>query len=201
MRWVAGIFVLIATAVPSAAQAPSNQKKLPDYYPQKPGMKWTYDLDPGNGRKIRVANQIARIETIDGKSMARLETIVNGRVAMTQHLLSTPEGVFRYRMGETDVSPPLCILKYPIKEGETWKVEPTIGREQSRMSFTSGRHEVVLLTGAKYQAISVVCEINVEASQVKTTSWYAPDVGMVKDTRKFGDRTITMDLVAFEVGQ
>jgi hypothetical protein len=201
MRWLAGILIVIATALPGSAQAPPAEKKLIDYYPLKPGTKWTYDLDPGDGRKIRVANQIARIDTIDGKSMARLETVINGRVAVTQHLLSTPGGLFRYRMGEANVSPPLCILKYPIKEGETWEAEPMIGQEHLKLSFKSGRLQEVRLTAAKYQAISVVCEIKVAGTQVKTTSWYAPDVGMVKDTRKFGDRTITMDLVAFEVGQ
>ena len=198
MRWVAGIFIAIAIALPGGAQAPPAQNKLPDYYPLKPGTKWTYDLDPGNGRRIRVTNQIARIETIDGKSMARLETIINGRVAMTQHLLSTSEGVLRYRLGEADVSPPLCILKYPFKEGETWQAEQVIGHEQSKMSFKSGRHEELTASVAKYQAISVECEINADGAQLKNTSWYAPDVGMVKDTRAFGDKTITMDLVTFE---
>ncbi len=201
MRWAAGIFIMITTGFPVGVQAPPAQKKPPDYYPLKPGTKWTYDLDPGNGRKIRVTNQIARIETIDGKSMARVETVINGRVAQTQHLLSTPEGVFRYRISDADVSPPLCILKYPLKEGETWEAAPMIGGEQLKMSFKSGRHEEVISTAAKYQAISVVCEINVEGTRVKTTSWYAPNVGMVKDTREFGDKTITMDLVTFEAGQ
>jgi hypothetical protein len=201
MRWVAGIFLVIATALPSPAQAPLAQKKLPDYYPLKPGTNWTYNLDPGDGRKIRVTNRIARIETIKGKSMARLETIINGRVAVTQYLLSTSDGVFRYRMGEADVSPPLCILKYPIKDGESWIVDSMIGQEQLKMSFTSGRREEVVATAAKYQAIPVVCEINAPGGQITTTSWYAPDVGMVKDTRQFGDKTITMDLITFEAGK
>jgi hypothetical protein len=201
MRWVAGILIAMAIAQSGGAQAPPAQNKLPDYYPLKPGTKWTYDLDPGNGRRIRVTNQIARIETIDGKSMARLETIINGRVAMTQHLLSTPEGVFRYRTGEADISPPLRILKYPFKEGETWQAEAMIGREQSKILFKSGRHEELMSGVAKYQAISVECEINADGAQLKNTSWYAPDVGMVKDTRELGDKTVTMDLVKFEAGK
>jgi hypothetical protein len=201
MRCLTGLFLLFATALPAPAQAPPAQKKLPDYYPLKPGTRWTYDLDPGDGRKIRVANQIARIEIIDGKSMARLETVINGRVAVTQHLIGNHEGVFRCRLGEADVSPPICILKYPFKEGETWKAEPMIGRDQSKLSFKSGRHEEVMSTAAKYQAISVGCEINVEGGLVNTMSWYAADIGMVKDTRAFGDKTITMNLVTFEAGK
>ena len=201
MRWVAGVFILIATALPGGAQAPPAQTTRPDYYPVKAGAKWTYDLDPGNGRKIRVTNQIVRFETINGKSMARLETVINGRVAMTQHLLSTPEGVFRCRLSESDVSPPLCFLKYPFKEGEAWQAEPVIGNEHSKMSFKSGRHEELMSTAAKYQAISVACEISVEAAQLKTKSWYAPDVGMVKDVREWGDTTVTMELVTFEAGR
>jgi hypothetical protein len=201
VRWVAGIFIAIAIALPGGAQAAPPEKKLLDYYPLTPGTKWTYDVDPGNGRKIRLTNQIARIETIDGKSLARLETIINGRVAMTQHLLSTSEGVLRYRLGEADVSPPLRILKYPFKEGETWQAEQVIGHEQSKMSFKSGRHEELTLTAVKYQAISVECEINMDGARLKNTSWYAPDVGLVRDTRDLGNKTITMDLVTFEAGK
>jgi hypothetical protein len=201
VRWVAGIFIAIAIALPGGAQAAPPEKKLLDYYPLTPGTKWTYDVDPGNGRKIRLTNQIARIETIDGKSLARLETVINGRVAMTQHLLSTSEGVLRCRLGEADVSPPLCILKYPFKEGETWQAEQVIGHEQSKMSFKSGRHDELTLTAAKYEAISVVCEINMDGARLKNTSWYAPDVGLVRDTRDLGNKTITMDLVTFEAGK
>ena len=201
MRWIAGIVILIATAIPVGAQAPPAQKTLPDYYPAKAGAKWTYDLDPGNGRKIRVTNQITRIETINGKAMARLDTVINGRVIVTQHLLSTPEGVFRCRLSGSDVSPPLCFLKYPFKEGEAWKAEPVIGNEHSKMSFKSGSHEELKSAAAKYQAISVACEINADRAQIKIKSWYAPDIGMVKDVREFGDTTVTMELVSFEAGR
>jgi hypothetical protein len=104
-------------------------------------------------------------------------------------------------LGEADVSPPLRILKYPFKEGETWQAEPMIGHEQSKMSFKSGGHEELTLAAAKYQAVSVVCEINMDGARLKNTSWYAPDVGLVRDTRILGNKTITMDLVTFEAGK
>jgi hypothetical protein len=57
------------------------------------------------------------------------------------------------------------------------------------------------LTAVKYQAISVECEINMDGARLKNTSWYAPGVGMVRDTRDLGNKTITMDLVTFEAGK
>jgi hypothetical protein len=201
MRSVAGMLLVLAAALQSAGQAPPTEKGLPDWYPLKPGMKWTYDLDPGNGRKIRVTNQITGIETIDGKPLARLETIINGRVAGTQHLLSTPEGVFRYRMSGAEVAPPVCFLKYPVKEGETWDAESTIGPQQLKMSFKSARQEDVVLPAGKFKAVSVAFENNMDGFQLKTRSWYARDIGMVKERREIGEQTITMDLVTFESGK
>jgi hypothetical protein len=201
MRWVAGMLLVLAATLPSAEQSPPAKKSLPDWYPLKPGMKWTYDLDPGNGRIIRVTNQITGIETIDGKPLARFETIINGRVAGTQHLLSTPDGVFRYRMSGAEVSPPVCFLKYPVKEGETWTAESTIGPQQLRMSFKSGRQEDVIMASGNFKAVSVAAENNADGLQIKTSSWYARDVGMVRERREIGGQTITMDLVTFEAGK
>ena len=179
-------------------QAPPAKTRLADYYPVRAGSRWTYELDTGNDRKFRMTNQIAKIETIDGKPLARFETVINGMVAGTQHLLSTPEGVFRYRMGDAEISPPLCFLKYPFKEGETWIAEPMIGDEHMKISFKTGRREQVMSLGGKYQAVSVVMEIDVNGNRVKTTSWYAPEVGLVREIRKIGDTIITMSLVKFD---
>jgi hypothetical protein len=202
MRWVAGILIVLATTLPGGAQAPAAKQELPDYYPLKPGTKWTYELDPGNGRKIRATNQITKLETLDGKLMARMETVINGRVATTEHLIGTPMGVFRYRMRDIEVSPPVCFLKYPFREGEAWVAEPKIGRLQLKMSFQSGRAEQVTSIAGKYDAVTVAYVIDLNGTPAKTTSWYAPNVGLVKQSTEIGgDKTTTMELVTFEAGK
>ena len=73
-----------------------------------------------------------KTETIDGKALAVMESVVNGMVVATEHLASTSKGVYRHRANGVEVDPPLCIIKYPFKEDEEWKASPKIGPQQLR---------------------------------------------------------------------
>ena len=202
MKCASGIFIVLITAFPGLAQdAPKKAKKLPDYYPLKTGTKWTYEVDPGNGQKVQVTNQITKIETIDGKSLARMETVVNGMVAATEHLESTPKGVFRHRSNGVEVSPPVCVVKYPYKEGETWTAEPKIGPQQLKLSLKSGKEEEVSVAAGKYKAVSVNVESDVNGVKINSTTWHAPDVGIVKQFTEFGGKSLKMELVKFEAAK
>ena len=200
MRWVAGIVIVIAIGLPGEAQAPRDNQKLPDYYPLKPGTKWTYLVDAGGGKTVAVTNQIAKNETIDGKSMARSETIVNGSVVASEHLTSTAEGVFRCRYNGVEVSPPVCILKYPFKENAMWEANATVGSEQLKLKGVSGKLEQVTTPAGKYMAASVVTETTVQGTKIKAKFWFAPDVGIVKQDTEIGDKAIKLELIKFESG-
>jgi hypothetical protein len=201
MRWATGIFLLVATTLPSAAQVASEKTKLPDYYPLKVGTKWTYEVDAGTAQKVQVTNQIAKIETIDGKSLARLETVVNGMVAATEHLSSTPQGVFRHRINGVEATPPVCILRYPFKDGEKWEAETTVGPQHLKLASRNGESEEVTSPAGKYKTVSVVTETNVNGAQINNTCWYAPDVGIVKQNTEIAGKNINLMLVKFEPGK
>jgi hypothetical protein len=200
MRWVTGVFVVLVTALPGVSQVAPDKKKLPDYYPLKAGTKWTYELDAGNGQKVQLTNQIVKIETIDGQSLARIESVVNGMVAATEHLASTPKGVFRHRVNGVEVKPPVCIMKYPFKEGESWVAEPMVGPQQLKMSIRSGSNEEVTSPSGKYKTVTVVVETSVNGVKLNSTSWHAPDVGIVKQITEIGGKNINLELIKFEAG-
>jgi hypothetical protein len=198
MRWVAGILILLASGLPGEAQAPKSGQTLPNYYPLKPGTKWTYLVDSGNGRTVAVTNQIAKTETIDGKSMARLEASVNGGVVATEHLTSTAEGVFRCRYNGVEVSPPLCILKYPFKADATWEADATIGAQNLKVKLVSAKLADVTTPAGKYKAAPVETETSVNGTKIKAKLWFAPDVGIVKQDTEIGEQKIKMELIKFE---
>ena len=198
MRWVAAILIVLATGLPSAAQAPHGNQKLPDYYPMKTGTKWTYRVDSGNGKSVTVISQIAKNETIDGQSMARLEIAVNGNVAATEHLTSTAEGVFRCRYNGVEVSPPLCILQYPFKEDATWEANPTIGAQALKVKLVSAKLEEVATPVGKYKAAPVVSETIVNGTKITTRLWFVADMGIVKQDTDIGEQKIKMELIKFE---
>ena len=200
MRWVAGILIVLVAALPgeAEAQSPRGEQKVPNYYPLKPGTKWTYHVDAGNGKKVEVSNQITKDETIDGNSMALLETIVNGSVVSTEHLSSTAEGVFRCRYNGIEVEPPLCIFKYPMKEEATWEAEAKIGPQQLKVKSTSGKLVEVTTPAGKYKAAPVVTETEINGTKIKTKLWFAAEVGIVKQDTAIGENNVNLELIKFD---
>jgi hypothetical protein len=203
MKAITGVFVVLLAALPGWAQAPSpakTQGSPPNYYPLKPGTKWHYQVDAG-GQKGMMVNQIAKIENIDGKDMARLETVVGGSVQATEHLSANGQGVFRNRYNGVEVSPPVCLLKYPIKEGTTWETQTKIGDQQLTMSGREGKAEEIQVPAGKFQAVTVAIETTVNGMKLSTNFWFAEKVGIVKQTIDLSGRMISMELVKLEEGK
>jgi hypothetical protein len=203
MRWVAGMLIVLVAALPgeAEAQSPRGKQKVPNYYPLKPGTKWTCLVDAGNGKKVEASNQVTKNETIDGKSMALLETIVNGNVVSTEHLSSTAEGVFRCRYNGTEIEPPLCIFKYPMKEEAMWEAEAKIGPQQLKVKSTSGKLVEVTTPAGKYKAAPVVTETAVGGTKIKAKLWFAPEVGIVKQDSAIGEKNVNVELIKFEAAK
>jgi hypothetical protein len=198
MRKATGwILVLVLGIAGAAQQAPTNKEKTPDYYPLKPGTKWSYEMN-ANGQKIKVLNQVALIETLDGKSLAKVETIRDGKVEGTEHLTTTDKGVFRYRANGVELSTPVCILKYPFKKLDAWEVETTMGSEKVTVKGKAVDREEVTVPAGKYQTLKTEVSTLVVGQQISATYWFAPEVGIVKYTMVIAGKDVTLELEKFE---
>jgi hypothetical protein len=205
MKAITGVFVVLLAALPGWAQAqdPAKTKEGsdPNYYPLKKGSKWHYQVDTGTGQKVPIINQIAKEENIDGQKMFRLETLVNNNVQATEHLTANKNGVFRNRYNGVEVSPPVCLLQYPIKENATWKSETKVGDQTLIVSGREGKIEEVKVPGGTFQAVTAVVETTVNGMKISTSYWFAPRVGIVKQTLDLAGKTINMELTKYEEGR
>jgi hypothetical protein len=182
-----------------APGAAAGQDKAPDYFPLKAGTKWTYELTQG-AKKIKINSQIGKVETIDGKSLSLLETMINGEVSATEQLAKTEAGVFRHRVNGIELTPPVCILKYPLKKNDTWEAEATIANEPLKIKGKVIDNEEVTVAAGKYKAFRVEVETSAAGMRATTTFWFAPDVGVVKQTTENAGMTVTAELEKFEAG-
>jgi len=205
MKAIIGVLVVLLASLPGltqeAAQKTQTSDKTPDYYPLKVGTKWEYQLDVGKGQKFTVVYQIAKVENVNGKPQAVMEQLVNGEVQATEHVGVEPGGVFKYRFKEVEVSPPVCLLKYPVKEGLSWETETKIGGKQLTVSGREGGTEEIQVPAGKYRAISAKIDTAVDGQKVSTTYWFAPDVGIVKQSMGIPGLTFSMELLKFEPGK
>jgi hypothetical protein len=202
------LLVVVMAAVPAVAQATAKAKVKAaagagDYYPLKVGTKWNYELDAGQPQKGNITSVIAAEEPSDGKSLARLEVYINGQKAQTtEHLMSNKDGVFRVKINNQELDPPLCILKYPLKAGQKWDTKTTAMRQQLDVSCRQGAEEDVQVPAGKYKAVPCVIETSQQTPQgamkIVNTYWFVPDVGVVKQKMDIGGKVILMELTKYE---
>ena len=153
MKQASGLLLVSAVISTAAvAQDEATEKgKAPDYFPLTVGTKWIYEVR-GEGLKKKLKTSLPKFETIDGKKMAVVETVVEGMVTGTVHMVVTDKGVLCHRMNGVELSPPICLLKYPVKKDDTWEVEATLGSEKMTVKGKAVDTEEVTVPAGKYKA-------------------------------------------------
>jgi hypothetical protein len=197
------VFYLASRKDASSKDQPAGQgvELVGDYYPLKVGTQWHYRTTV-NGKDSQVTTRLSNNEMIDGQLLARLDAMVGGNtIAVTEHLTATANGVFRNRVNGIPVQPPYCMLKYPIKEGDSWKSDYVVGKDRFSVVSTCTKAEVTVPAG-KYTAIKVYSEALLNGQSVTIVFWYAEGVGPVKEeVEGLPTGKITMELERFELGK
>jgi hypothetical protein len=192
---------LLLTLTGLAGQAQDKEKPrsqpAPNYYPLEAGNEWQYRLT-ANQKTISTTARIAKVETIDGVALARLETNVGGKTAASEHLQQTDKGVFRHRFNGVQSIPPFLLLKYPAKSGIRWSGEFKNGVEMAKYTCHMDE-ETVEVPAGEFKAIKVVADVDTGQLQLRTTYWFAQDVGIVKQTADAGNLEILMELEKYDV--
>jgi hypothetical protein len=199
MRHAIGFLLVMAIGITSAAQqAETIKQKAPDYYPLKPGTKWFYVVE-ANAQKIKLTSQVAKVEQIEGKSLTLVESVVNGNVTATEHLAATDKGIFRHRTNGIEISPPVCILQYPVKKGDTWESETTLGNQQMKVKGTTVDIDpAVKVPAGTFKALRADGEITIGGMVITTTYWFVPDIGVVQQVTNVNGMKITIQLEKYE---
>src|SRR5215211_8271492 len=74
--------------------------------------------------------------------------------SVSEHLSSTAKGLFRHRYNGSEISPPVRLLSFPIRIGETWESEHTCGGQKFKVHGRVGCEEVEVPAG-KFKAITL----------------------------------------------
>ncbi len=166
-----------------------------EYYPLKIGNTWEYQ---SGGKRIVV--KVTAIESINGMDCARLETGTDqGPVA--EYLTVKTDGVYRVRVNDKDVKPPLLLLA--PKKGESWTVDSMV-KNFALKGKLAVSEEKLTVDKTTYDALSVKSsDFTMGEQSAAIESWYAKDVGMVKQHLRLpgADLDIVLELVKFTPGK
>lgn len=207
MKWhlrralLIGVLFLLAASLSSSREPKKEETgkkvaKAANYYPLQFGNQWNFRLEAG-GNSASVVSKIAKIEKIDDVPLARLEATIKDKVVATEHLRQTDEGIFRHRNNGQEISPPICLLKYPVKSGAKWSGDITVGAEKGKYACEATEEDLEVAAG-KFKTIRVSIQLESQGKTVNTTYWFAKDVGFVKQTVDAGNLNIVMELEKFE---
>jgi hypothetical protein len=200
MRRLPFLLTVIALSMILGEPAAGGDKKAPpNYFPLKEGSKSYYRVEIPGQPALTAIIHLAKIETIDGVALARLEMIIQGQINATEHVSSDERGIFRHRYNGSPINKPLCLLKNPVNPGESWQQDCEIGTEKAKIMCKVGHEEEVTVPAGKFKAIPVFVEGESGGMKATNTYWFAAEVGMVKQTIELGGAKFSLELEKREV--
>ena len=191
-----GVLILLASATSLAQQDKKAPTTTPNYYPLQMDNAWHFKVTVG-ANTVETVFRIAGIDDLKREKLARLEVSVQGNVYATEHLRQTSEGIFRHRKNGQDITPPICLRKYPINGNAKWEGEMTLDAKKAKYTCDS-KEESVEVTAGKFKTIRVNLLLESQGKSITTTYWFAPEVGIVRQTFEDGDFKGLMELQKFE---
>jgi hypothetical protein len=178
-----------------AGKKPKESTPPPVYYPLKVGNTWDYRLGQ---RKLTA--RVTGEETIGKDKYAILETSGDGKTVV-EKVAVLADGIYRAYADGMSITPPLRILKLPVKAGESWTVKSGAGGLGVDGTFTAAEVEVKLPAGT-YKAVSASCpEFRIGTRKMALTYWFAPGVGLVKQRLQVGERDVVIELEKFNAAK
>jgi hypothetical protein len=198
----AALPLLLLLAGASAGQEPPAQETPPDseYYPLKKGTTWTYKLARDSDSSTRIVTQVAAHEKVGKELCAKIETKLRNEVVRTEFVAVREDGLYRVRVADKDVNPPVCLLKLPPKKEEAWAVKSNIGGEplEGRFVVTDIKTDQTVLDKMGVTVV-VVRGKDLSANGQKLTLDYqfAQGVGIFKQSTNLAGATVELELTKF----
>lgn len=180
---IAIALLLCAAAVPTllrSAPIPGDKAKEL-YYPTRVGARWVYQTQRGD----KVEEVVAVKSGKNGTYLVTVGFSKQGEV-VPDYVISVSEQGFcivSYTLAE--LTEPFWMLKLPHNKEDSWKpVLAAEGWSKVVGSAKASGPETVEVPASKFQAIRVEMDVPHPGGRLaKTTFWYAPGVGKIKERR------------------
>lgn len=167
-----------------------------DLYPLKAGSKWKYKL--GDSQDVEI-----RVESVkDGE--ATLGTYVQTRPVAKETVKVQADGVYRTKINDSPITPPVKILALPAKKDATWTIDSKIQDQALKGKYTikDEKEKVKAKDGKEYEAVVVDApDLDVAGTKTSVKAWYSPGKGMVKLSYTINNYEATIELVEFIEGK
>jgi hypothetical protein len=201
---------VIACAAPTFAQDKA-------FFPLEVGNRWIYRVTdpkapPGQAdAKRKAVIEVERQEVYTEKKKDKgIETtkdytgfilkMTSGGKSTLDHVVVLPNGLNRVHVAETPINPPMLFFKYGTNPGDSWTLDSVSGNKSLKGTFTIKADTVTVPYRKERLSTWMVSFHNNkqgdERSEVDT--WFAPEIGIVKQRIKGQNQEVLMELEKFE---
>ena len=175
LRLAGGAAVLLAasTILAQAPPAPPGS----DLFPLKQKSKWVYKV-----ADQEVVVEVNGTEKIGTDEFTKVETKVGGALKATELFQIKSDGVYRVKVKEDKVEPPVKILALPPTKDATWKIDSKVGSQSVKGEFKiKDVKEPVTVPAGKFDAVVVDGpDFDIAGNKTSIKQWFVPGKGIVK---------------------
>ncbi len=215
-QWMLGTFVAVVAVATVAAQAPPAPAPAPapaaapqpavappaaaatatDLFPTKAGSKWTYKI--GEAQTIEV-----RVDSVkDGEVV--LSTVVSNKSVAKETIKVQADGVYRTKVNDSPINPPVKILALPAKKDTKWLVETKVQEQTVKGNFIikEEKEKVTMKDKKEIEAVLVEStDLDVAGTKTTVKTWFAPGKGMIKLQYSINGNEATLELTDYVEGK
>jgi hypothetical protein len=177
----------------------AQQKDAPNadgYFPLKAKTKWTYKVQDQT-IEVVVAGPG---EKINNEETTKVDTLVNGKVVASELYAVRADGVYRVKVKDDKIDPPVKVLAVPVKKGDNWAIKSKVGSQTVAGKFeVKNDKEAVEVPAGKFEAVLVEgADLDVAGTKTTVKMWFVKDKGIVKLSYKIQDAESVLELSKYE---
>ena len=192
LRSIIGAVVVLAASA-AVAQTPGSE-----LFPLKKGSKWVYKVAD---QEVTVV--VGGTEKFNNEDCVKVDTMVGGQVKASELYYVKADGIYRAKVKEDKVDPPVKILMLPAKKGDSWKIESKVGMQTVKGEFKVTDDKAKVKVGAgDFDAILVEGnDFDIAGTKTTVKSWFVPNKGIVKLTYVIQSTESTLELKEYTEGK
>jgi len=167
------------------------------YFPTRLRSEWAYHTPAGP-----VVIEARAAEKFNNLDCIRLEASVRGVTLFTEHIQIKQDGVYRVAQNGIPVEPPYRFIKLPPKKGDSFEVNSMIAMQSVKGVYQVSFEDVVVgeLDNKKFypNCLKISTEdMDIAGVKTRIVTWYAENVGMVKQIVDLGERKLEYHLAEY----
>jgi hypothetical protein len=165
------------------------------YFPLKAKTKWTYKV---NDQTIEVV--ASGTEKLGEETCTKVDTLVSGKVVASELYAVRADGVYRVKVKDDKIDPPVKVLAIPVKKDTEWDVKSKVGTQTVSGKFkVKNDKEPVTTPAGKFEAVLVEgLDLDVAGTKTTVRMWFVKDKGVVKLEYKIAEAVSTLELTKFD---